>query len=185
MPESGDSTDIADAAAVSAGWLNVDVVEDAGCWAALAPVERLVGAAALALAEHPRFAGHAPAEACVALSDDASVRRLNASYRAKDKPTNVLSFPAGRRHEQGRSRVLGDIVLACETLFREASEQRVEPAHHLQHLVVHGILHLLGYDHEADEEAEAMEALEVEILGRLGIASPYADEPLRSTLIES
>lgn len=104
----------------------------------------------------------------VALADDKRVRALNARDRKKDKPTNVLSYPSGEKA------FLGDVVLARQTVWREAKEQKKTPADHLVHLVVHGTLHLLGYDHEtSDADAERMEALERRILKRLGIADPY------------
>ena len=104
----------------------------------------------------------------VVLSDDEEVQSLNRDYRAKDKPTNVLSFPDG---EHGH---LGDIILAYETIAREAVEQGKDFNNHMAHLVVHGVLHLLGYDHELGEgEAEDMEAREIAILHRLGIENPY------------
>lgn len=163
-------------------WLEVEVVEDAGDWSSLSPVEGLVAAAAAALAAHPRFAGEAAATACLALSDDAAVRALNKSYRGKDKATNVLSFPApetAAREDSGGARSLGDVVLAVETVAREAEEQAIAPAGHFQHLVVHGLLHLLGFDHETETEALEMERLEVEILAALGIEDPYHDtEPV-------
>jgi probable rRNA maturation factor len=99
---------------------------------------------------------------------DLPVRALNARDRKKDKPTNVLSYPSGERD------FLGDMVLARQTVWREAREQRKSPADHFTHLVVHGTLHLLGYDHETGEaDAERMEALERRVLARLGIADPY------------
>ncbi len=106
----------------------------------------------------------------VALDNDKGVRLLNARDRKKDKPTNVLSYPSGERD------FLGDMVLARQTVWREAREQRKSPADHFTHLVVHGTLHLLGYDHETgDEDAERMEALERRVLARLGIADPYLE----------
>lgn len=158
-------------------WLALDVVDDAGDWSGVADVEALIHEAARALARHPRFAGERPAEACIALSNDAAVRRLNATYRAKDKATNVLSFPAAAPGAENKSgtRTLGDIVIASETVFAEAREQGIPPAHHLQHLAVHGLLHLLGLDHETDEDANVMESLEIEILQRLSIPNPYSD----------
>ena len=104
------------------------------------------------------------------------MRALNLRWRGVDKPTNVLSFPAappGRSAEPG---TLGDIALAYETLAREAEELGVPLADHYRHLVAHGFLHLIGYDHETDEEAERMEALETRIMARLGAADPYARE---------
>lgn len=155
--------------------LIVEYVAEAGDWSAfgnfdvvLAPVLAAVGARA----ELSKFM---PAEACVAFTDDAAMRRLNGHFRGKDKPTNVLSFPSGLPVVEGERRNLGDIVLGCETVGREAAEQAVAPVDHLRHLVLHGLLHLMGYDHEADGDAEVMEALEIAILAGLGIANPYEE----------
>ncbi|WP_442490276.1 rRNA maturation RNase YbeY [Kiloniella sp. GXU_MW_B19] len=121
------------------------------------------------------------AELSVALSSDDKVRVLNRDHRQKDKPTNVLSFAMlddpdeAVRAEQTGYLSLGDIVLARETLQREAAEQGKSLEAHFLHLLVHGTLHLLGYDHISDEEAEEMEQLEVLILARLGVANPYAE----------
>ncbi|HYM03321.1 MAG TPA: rRNA maturation RNase YbeY [Stellaceae bacterium] len=114
------------------------------------------------------------AELSIVLGDDALVRSLNHRWRAQDKPTNVLSFPA----QDGRSppdapRLLGDVVLAFETVAAEAAAQGKPIAHHVGHLVVHGVLHLLGFDHEAAAEAERMEALETAVLAALGVPDPY------------
>ena len=159
------------------GWLGVEIVRDAGDWGAFEPAEVHVEAAASALGAHARFRDLTRAVACVALSDDASVRRLNATYRSKDKPTNVLSFPAQARGNATTAgpRMLGDVVLAEETVLQEASNLGIAPAHHLEHLVIHGLLHLLGFDHEEDGKAAVMERLETEILGTLGISDPYAE----------
>jgi probable rRNA maturation factor len=113
------------------------------------------------------------AELSVLLTDDAEIRTLNAQWRQQDKPTNVLSFPVPDTGS-GQSRLLGDIVIAYETTAREAESEHKPFEHHLSHLTVHGFLHLLGYDHESDDEAETMERLEREILARLDIADPYA-----------
>jgi probable rRNA maturation factor len=109
------------------------------------------------------------------LADDAALRALNLSWRGIDKPTNVLSFPAAPC-PPGEATTLGDIALAYETLAREAEDLGVSLADHYRHLLVHGFLHLIGYDHETDAEAERMEALEAKILARLGVGDPYARE---------
>jgi probable rRNA maturation factor len=155
--------------------LVVDVVVEGGDWSAFEPLAEAVGAAADAAGAHPAAAVHLPATATVAFDSDASVRRLNRTYRGLDKATNVLSFPALPMPDGGPPAVphLGDIVLADATLTREAMELGIPPRHHLLHLVVHGLLHLMGYDHEEDDEAEVMESLETAILATLGVADPY------------
>ena len=119
------------------------------------------------------------AELAVMLTDDSGIRTLNSNWRGIDKPTNVLSFPAlqptGAGGPDDAPRMLGDIAIAYETTRREADEEKKPFDHHLSHLAVHGFLHLIGYDHEKDDEAEAMEALETEILAQLGIPDPYTD----------
>jgi len=161
------------------GGLTVAIVKEQGDWGGFDHLEQAIDAAASALARHPKAARALGAEAGVVLADDAMVRQLNATYRGKDAPTNVLSFPfqtpPGGVPEDAP--YLGDVVLAAETVAREAAERDIVPTAHLQHLVVHGLLHLLGLDHASDAEAEQMERIEVEILAMLGIADPYA-EPL-------
>jgi len=117
-----------------------------------------------------------PVEVSVMLTDDATVQELNRTWRSKDKPTNVLSFPAAPQpRHAGVALPLGDVVLAYETLVRESAEQSKPLQNHLAHLLVHGTLHWLGQDHEIGEaEAEAMELLEVAALATLGIPDPYA-----------
>ncbi len=116
-------------------------------------------------------------EVSLCLADDAALRALNSRWRGIDKPTNVLSFPSSSGGRLGdRNDVLGDIALAYETLAREAENLGVPLADHYRHLIAHGFLHLIGYDHETDAEAERMEALETRILARLGAADPYARE---------
>jgi probable rRNA maturation factor len=113
-------------------------------------------------------------EISVLLTDDAAVRELNRVWRKVDKPTNVLSFPAAK----ASGGLLGDIAIAYETLASEAAAENKPFLHHLAHLAVHGFLHLLGYDHQTDSQAEAMEGLERTALARLQIADPYrAHEP--------
>lgn len=180
MPDSdpGDSRRAPEPYLSGKTWLTLDIVHDAGDWQSMADVDRLVQTAGDALARHHRFAERSPADACVALSDDACVHKLNTTFRAIDKPTNVLSFPAGPSPTDGDAlpHVLGDVVLAEETVRREARDMRKRTDHHLQHLVVHGLLHLLGFDHKSDSEAAEMEGLETEILSDLQIPDPYADQ---------
>lgn len=115
-------------------------------------------------------------EVSLCLADDAALRALNSRWRGVDKPTNVLSFPSARGSGLGDATMLGDIAIAYETLAREAETLDVPLADHYRHLIAHGFLHLIGYDHETDAEAERMEALEARILKRLGAADPYARE---------
>ena len=138
--------------------------------------------AAIAITPHGELATIAAlVEVSVKLTDDEEVRTLNRDYRDKDAPTNVLSFPqvqpdlieALANTDDGEV-LLGDIVLAQGVCAREAAEKNMEMADHASHLIVHGTLHLLGYDHMMDHEAEAMEAMEVEALASLNIADPYA-----------
>ena len=120
----------------------------------------------------------AAAIADITLADDAEQRRLNRTWRGKDAPTNVLAFPAADPDmpvPSGAPLLLGDVVLAFETVRREAVEQNKPFADHLRHLVVHGVLHLLGYDHENAAEAAIMEGREIAILAELGVPNPYCD----------
>jgi probable rRNA maturation factor len=117
------------------------------------------------------------AELSLMLTDDREIRELNRRWRGRDTPTNVLSFAAGpARPAPGAPVVLGDVVLAFETVQREALAQGKPLADHFRHLVVHGVLHLLGHDHEKTREAARMERLECEILARLGVPDPYRAE---------
>jgi probable rRNA maturation factor len=115
-------------------------------------------------------------EVSVRIVDEAEMRNLNRDYRGMDKPTNVLAFPAGGAGflPPGEVPLLGDIVVCAGVVAREAEEQGKVPADHWTHMLVHGVLHLLGQDHTDDDEAQAMEALERRILAELGIADPYA-----------
>ncbi len=148
----------------------IDIEIEDEAWLAAAPdTELLVEAAAAAALGQIDFDGGG---VTILLTDDENVRELNARFRDKDSATNVLSFPAPQNPEGH----LGDIALAFGVCAREAAEQGKPLAHHLQHLVAHGVLHLLGYDHETDAEAEHMEGLERVILAGLGVPDPYAAE---------
>ncbi|HEX9490829.1 MAG TPA: rRNA maturation RNase YbeY [Stellaceae bacterium] len=156
------------------GTLTIDIAEPCTRWRERLPdVDRLCGEAArAALAGAGTALG--PAELSIVLGDDALVQALNRQWRGHDKPTNVLSFAAlPPTLPPGAPRLLGDVVLAFETLAAEAAAQGKPLAHHLRHLVVHGVLHLLGFDHAAAGEAERMEALEVAVLAGLGVPDPY------------
>jgi probable rRNA maturation factor len=145
----------------------IEIVIEATAWRTAEPrVRSLVKAAAVATLKSE---GRAASDVVVLLAADSRLRALNAAFRGKDSPTNVLSFP-GAESAGG----LGDIALALGVCAREAAEQGKTLAAHLQHLTAHGVLHLLGYDHETDAEAEVMEAKERRILASLGVADPYA-----------
>jgi probable rRNA maturation factor len=116
-----------------------------------------------------------PSELVLVLSNDENQQALNKKWRRQDRPTNVLSFPQITPFSS-LSGILGDIVLARETLVREAIELEIVFEHHYVHLVVHGFLHILGYDHQTDTEAFQMESLETQILAHLGIADPYGQD---------
>jgi probable rRNA maturation factor len=141
----------------------IDIVIAEKKWRKPGLVARLEGAAALVLRRHKK----AKASLTLLLADDKQVKALNRDFRGKNKPTNVLSFPSEERS------YLGDIALAYGVTAKEARAGGKRFADHATHLVVHGTLHLLGYDHETARDAKKMEPLEVEILAKLGISDPY------------
>lgn len=151
----------------------VSVALRCAAWADALPrgfAERVVGA----VLDDPRVGPGRGAEVSVVLADDPFVRRLNRDHRGKDKPTNVLSFPLdAAAAPKGARPLLGDIVLAYRTIRREAKDEAKPLANHAAHMLVHGALHLLGFDHEAPRAARIMEGHEVRILKRLGIPDPY------------
>jgi probable rRNA maturation factor len=154
-----------------------EVLVVAECWQTEPDAEAVIHRAIDAAAEITD-ADVGEAELAVMLTDDAGIRTLNKNWRGIDKPTNVLSFPALQPTASAppdAPRMLGDIAIAYETTRKEADDEEKPFDHHLSHLAVHGFLHLIGYDHEKDNDAEAMEALEREILAQLGIPDPYAD----------
>lgn len=146
-----------------------------GNWPDEAALEALVSSVFRAFEAELALSPKHPTEVSLLFTDDATIQGINAEWRAKDKPTNVLSFPAfPLKPGMAPKPLLGDIVFAFETVAREASEEQKPFEKHLSHLVAHGLLHLFGYDHESDEDAEVMEALERKILARLAIPDPYA-----------
>lgn len=156
--------------------VEIEISREAGDWpdGIEAPI-RQAAEEALAAAFAPE---DGPAELSIVLADDPFVQTLNRDYRGKDAPTNVLSFAFGDDEDEPEGDpdapvLLGDVILSYDTLLREANEQGKPFAHHLAHLVVHGVLHLLGYDHIEDAEADEMEGLETAILARLTIPDPY------------
>lgn len=154
--------------------LDIDLSVEAGDWPPEAELAALAQRAVTATLAELGVAGGA-SELSILFTDDAHVRSLNAQWRGKDKPTNVLSFPAFASFAKGKlPPMLGDIALALETVRAEAGLDSKPFDHHLTHLLVHGTLHLLGYDHETDDDAEEMEGLERRILAGLAIADPYA-----------
>lgn len=164
----------------------IEVALDAPAWRSDLADPKAVCQRALdaSLKQVPPPAWLGSVEIGILLTDDATSQRLNAAYRGQDRSTNVLSFPTfDRLLDAGPGNVpdgtvpLGDVVLALETVRSEAAAARISLADHLSHLVVHGYLHLLGYDHESDDDAALMETLERTILAELGIADPYAGDP--------
>ena len=155
---------------------------------AAALVRKAIRAAASTKFVSTKSASTQRAELAIVLTNDSAIRALNNQWRKLDAPTNVLSFPANKRflppplrgragvggkRQEAAPRQLGDIVIAFETTAREATAEGKQFEHHLVHLAVHGFLHLLGYDHESDRDAEKMERLEVAILARLNVPDPY------------
>jgi probable rRNA maturation factor len=155
-----------------------EVLVVADCWQSEPDAEAVIHRAINAAAEFAD-ADVGDAELAVMLTDDSGIQTLNSNWRGIDKPTNVLSFPAlqptGSGTPDDAPRMLGDIAIAYQTTRKEADDEQKPFDHHLSHLAVHGFLHLIGYDHEKDDDAEAMESLEQEILAQLGIPDPYAD----------
>jgi probable rRNA maturation factor len=164
----------------------IDVLIESPLWDALPDAEGIVRRAIAFAADEDVMMQHRGGELSVLLCDDAAIADLNARWRGQSRPTNVLSFPVPppvpvpRGASDGAPLMtplmppIGDIAIAYETVAREAVEQGKAVADHLAHLAVHGFLHLLGYDHNVEAEAERMERLERDILGRIGVADPYA-----------
>lgn len=154
----------------------LEIETEAGDWSGVPRLDDLLRhAAEAAVSAVPEIGG--AMSATLLLTGDAEVAELNRLWRGQDKATNVLSFPASLPKRPGEPRPLGDIALAYQTVCREAAAEGKSLGDHAAHLVVHGILHLLGQDHATDEEADAMERTEAAALSTLGIADPYRDLP--------
>jgi probable rRNA maturation factor len=163
--------------------LEIEIVRHSDLWDSIAVSDDALSRAARAAFTAGSAALDEPCEATLVLTDDDEMRELNRTWRGKDASTNVLSFPAGEpvSEAHGEPSPLGDVVLAGETVIEEAKLRDIPVADHATHLVVHGMFHLLGFDHERDADAERMEALETKVLAALGIADPYAEDALPVT----
>ena len=161
----------------------LDIIVDSPLWKAQRGIKAVLQRA---IREAAAMAATSGGELAIVMTDDSAIRALNRDWRGKDQPTNVLSFPAyapsrplprkgagSGRAGEARMRLLGDIVIAYETMAREALAEHRPFRHHLAHLAVHGFLHLVGHDHAADADADAMEALEIAVLARLDVPNPY------------
>ena len=152
--------------------VQIDVIVRSARWRKRPTAKTIVKKAVLAAAE---AVSTRPIELAIVLSDDSAIRALNRNWRGKNAPTNVLSFPAAAPGKaRAASPYVGDIVIAYQTTAREAAAEGKPFNHHLAHLAIHGFLHLLGYDHDNDRDAQKMERLERRILKRLAIPDPYA-----------
>jgi probable rRNA maturation factor len=172
MTEGGPSPGIAEP--LAGPRLAVDVARHADTWAEAGITDVLLERAARAALATIAALPSGNYEIAVVLTDNAEMRTLNRTWRGKNAPTNVLSFPASEA--LGEVPFLGDVVLTYETSLKESREDNLTLSDHVSHLVVHGVLHLLGFDHQTEEEAERMEAIERKALATLGIADPYVEE---------
>ena len=155
--------------------IETDVLFQSQAWHDVGLDAALIQSAAAAAVRAAELTESGPCELTILLTSDANVHNLNSKWRGQHRPTNVLSFPLDAEAAQiGDIRMLGDVVLAFETVSREARDSGLPLGDHVAHLVVHGVLHLLGYGHENDAAARVMENLEVRVLDGLGISNPYA-----------
>jgi len=150
------------------GAVKIDVLVESELWR---EGEDVRPAARRAVTQAASMLSTPGSELAIVLTDDSAIRLLNRAWRGVDAATNVLSFPT--KHSGGEPPLIGDIVLAYETVAREARAERKPFAHHVAHLAVHGFLHLLGYDHVRSKDAQDMERIECEVLGQLAIPDPY------------
>jgi probable rRNA maturation factor len=153
--------------------LEIEAVLESEGWNAVFDPEELAQICIKAAAKKRRSMPKKDSEVCVIFCDDKKMQELNRDWRKMDKPTNVLSFPAPRLPGPTPVIALGDIFLGLETVQREAMEQDKSFRDHAAHMIVHGFLHLIGYDHENDTDAEEMEGEEIRVLATLGISNPY------------
>jgi len=155
----------------------IDISIEFVAWSKISGLEKLINTAALAAVFDCEEKIRNQAELSILLTSDDAMRQLNLTYRGQDKSTNVLSFPGEpEAHSQSRSFLLGDVVLSYQTVVAEAEQQQISLENHISHLIVHGVLHLLGHDHENDTDAHDMEHLEINILKGIGVENPYAQE---------
>lgn len=154
--------------------LAIEIAVECAEWGRLDPLDALVAESLQTVLDETGERLREGAEVSFLFGDDARIRELNRQFRGKDQPTNVISFPGPEPLEAAL--FLGDIALAFETIAREAREQDKTLQDHSRHMIVHGFLHLLGYDHEEDAEADEMEAAEIRVLRALGVENPYRDD---------
>lgn len=161
---------------MNSGPILIECQIEAGNWPAGETLERLSAKAVGAAVAEMQLSGQNPSELSLLFTDDSQIEQLNKNWRGQEKPTNVLSFPVvAATPGTALEPMLGDIILSFETVGREAALENKPFDHHLTHLIVHGFLHLLGYDHQTEIEAGQMEALEQRILRRLAIPDPYGE----------
>lgn len=155
--------------------LQADIAIECESWSKLEDLDQLVSAALQATTQEAKVLLLDGAEVSFLFCDDARICEINRAWRGIDKATNVLSFPTVSTAQLNSAPLLGDIAIAFETVLRESQDERKSLRNHTSHMIVHGMLHLLGYDHENDEDAENMENIERRALAVLGIPDPYAD----------
>ena len=165
-------TDTDDFLEITAHMMQAEVIINDDAWRSVDNLAALIKQSIHAVNNQFDDADMCPTSVTLTLTNDPEIQRLNRDFRDKDKPTNVLSFPDGDMDDDGRLHI-GDIALSYQTLAAEAEAEQKPLADHLTHLIVHGLLHLYGYDHIEDEDAVEMEALEIEILEDMGIKNPY------------
>jgi probable rRNA maturation factor len=162
--------------------LAIECAVECDAWNKFEKLDEIVAQSLQAALEESDDALPNGAEISLLFCDDARMKELNRQFRGQDKPTNVLSFPGPEPLETAQC--LGDIAVAYDTVAREAVEQGKTLEQHCRHMIVHGFLHLLGYNHEDDEEAELMEAMEIRILERLGVDDPYRGQERKETITD-